>query len=74
VKKVISAGLGLYIARTLVEMNGGRIHLGPAALGGTAFEVVLLEAGWALAVPLVGLILWPITPAVLLYAVLVLIG
>ena len=35
---------------------------------------LLAEAGWALAVPLAGLALWPRTPAVLVYAVLVLVG
>jgi len=35
---------------------------------------LLLEAGWALAIPIIGVFLWPWTPAVLVYAVLVIIG
>ena len=35
---------------------------------------LLAEAGWALAVPAAGLLLWPWTAAVLVYAVLVLVG
>jgi beta-carotene hydroxylase len=35
---------------------------------------LLAEAGWACAVPLAGLVLWPWTAAVLVYAILVLVG
>jgi beta-carotene hydroxylase len=35
---------------------------------------LLAEAGWAIAVPVAGILLWPWTPAALLYAVLVLVG
>ncbi|MFO0807479.1 MAG: fatty acid desaturase [Gemmataceae bacterium] len=35
---------------------------------------LLLEAAWAFLVPLVGLALWPLTPAVLVYAGLVVVG
>jgi beta-carotene hydroxylase len=35
---------------------------------------LLLEAGWAGAVPVAGILVWPWTPAVLVYAVLALVG
>lgn len=35
---------------------------------------LLAEAGWALAVPAAGMLLWPLTPAVLIYAVLAVVG
>lgn len=35
------SGLGLYIARTLVELNGGTVSLGASPLGGTSFEISL---------------------------------
>jgi beta-carotene hydroxylase len=35
---------------------------------------LLAEACWAFAVPAAGVLLWPWTPAVLVYAVLVLVG
>jgi two-component system sensor histidine kinase KdpD len=35
------SGLGLYIARTLVEMNGGTMRLGPSPAGGAAVDVVM---------------------------------
>jgi signal transduction histidine kinase len=38
------SGLGLYIARTLVEMNGGTVSLGTTPLGGTSFEIKLAAA------------------------------
>jgi len=33
------SGLGLYIARTLTEQNGGRLTLSDSTAGGTAFEI-----------------------------------
>jgi len=35
------AGLGLYIAKTLSEMNDGRLEIGVARSGGTRFTIVL---------------------------------
>jgi len=35
------SGLGLYIARTLTELNGGTLTLGASASGGTSFEIRL---------------------------------
>ena len=35
------SGLGLYIARSLTEQNGGRLALGDSGAGGTAFEIRL---------------------------------
>jgi two-component system, OmpR family, sensor histidine kinase KdpD len=35
------SGLGLSIARSLVELNGGRLRLGEAAGGGALFEIAL---------------------------------
>ena len=40
---VPGSGLGLYIARSLVELNGGALSLGAAPLGGTAFDIMLPE-------------------------------
>jgi two-component system sensor histidine kinase KdpD len=37
-------GLGLYIARNLVESNGGRVEIGSSAGGGARFDIVLPEA------------------------------
>ena len=42
--KVPGSGLGLYIARTLAEMNGGVLSLSVSPLGGTAFEIELPES------------------------------
>jgi len=39
------AGLGLAIARGIVEAHGGGIHARPAATGGSIFEVVLPATG-----------------------------
>ncbi len=41
---VPGSGLGLSIARSLVQMNGGSLRLADAAAGGTAFEVALPRA------------------------------
>ena len=38
-------GLGLFIAKRLVEMNGGRIRLESAQPTGAAFEILLPRAG-----------------------------
>ncbi|HEV8266617.1 MAG TPA: ATP-binding protein, partial [Thermoanaerobaculia bacterium] len=38
------SGLGLYLARTLVEMNGGRVEIGESERHGTRFEILLPEA------------------------------
>jgi two-component system sensor histidine kinase KdpD len=38
---VPGSGLGLYIARTLTELNGGTLALGKSESGGTAFEIRL---------------------------------
>jgi two-component system, OmpR family, sensor histidine kinase KdpD len=38
---VPGTGLGLWIARSLVEMNGGRLTLGDSPTGGTLFEIEL---------------------------------
>ena len=38
---VPGSGLGLYIARTLTELNGGALALGKSESGGTAFEIRL---------------------------------
>ncbi|HET9794101.1 MAG TPA: DUF4118 domain-containing protein [Thermoanaerobaculia bacterium] len=35
------SGLGLYIAKTLTEQNGGRLSLAASTTGGTAFEIRL---------------------------------
>lgn len=35
------SGLGLYIAKTLTEQNGGRLSLGASPAGGTTFEIRL---------------------------------
>src|SRR5208282_4775833 len=35
---------------------------------------LLLEAGWALGVPIAGIVLWPVLPEVLVYSLLVLVG
>ena len=37
-------GLGLYIAKQIVDAHGGRIDLSPSALGGAAFTIVLPDA------------------------------
>jgi two-component system sensor histidine kinase KdpD len=43
---VPGSGLGLYIARTLTDLNGGTLALGRSESGGTAFEIRLpAEAG-----------------------------
>jgi two-component system OmpR family sensor kinase len=34
-------GLGLYIAKTLSEMNDGRLEIGSAPSGGTRFAIAL---------------------------------
>jgi signal transduction histidine kinase len=39
------AGLGLAIARGIVEAHGGHIHAGPAVDGGSTFEVSIPAAG-----------------------------
>jgi two-component system sensor histidine kinase KdpD len=41
---ISGTGLGLYIARNLVVLNGGRIELGASAAGGTRFDIVLPRA------------------------------
>ena len=41
---VPGTGLGLFIARSLVEMNGGSLRLAAAPDGGTAFEIALPRA------------------------------
>lgn len=41
---VSGTGLGLYIARNLVALNGGRIELGDSPAGGTRFDIVLPAA------------------------------
>ena len=38
---VAGTGLGLWIARSLVEMNGGRLTLADSPTGGTLFEIEL---------------------------------
>jgi two-component system sensor histidine kinase KdpD len=40
-KEVPGSGLGLSIARSLVELNGGRLRLGEAEGGGALFEIAL---------------------------------
>ncbi len=40
-KEVEGSGLGLSIARSLVELNGGRLRLGEAEGGGALFEIAL---------------------------------
>ena len=43
---VAGSGLGLYIARTLTELNGGTLLLGTSPAGGTSFEIRFpIEAG-----------------------------
>jgi signal transduction histidine kinase len=37
-------GLGLFIAKRLVEMNGGRVRLAASKPGGTRFEILLPRA------------------------------
>ena len=40
-KEIPGSGLGLSIARSLVELNGGRLRLANAPGGGALFEIVL---------------------------------
>jgi len=40
-RDVPGSGLGLFIARSLVGLNGGRLRLGEAEGGGTLFEIAL---------------------------------
>ena len=40
-KEVVGSGLGLSIARSLVELNGGRLRIGEAEGGGALFEIAL---------------------------------
>ncbi len=40
-RDVPGSGLGLFIARSLVQLNGGRLRLHEAAGGGTLFEIAL---------------------------------
>ncbi len=40
-RDVPGSGLGLFIARSLVALNGGRLRLGEAEGGGTLFEIAL---------------------------------
>jgi len=45
-REIPGSGLGLYIARTLTELNGGSLTLQTSASGGTSFEIRLpLEPG-----------------------------
>lgn len=44
-RDVPGSGLGLFIARSLVALNGGRLRLGEAEGGGTLFEIALPRAG-----------------------------
>ena len=37
-------GLGLFIARRLIEMNGGRVRLAPSEPAGTRFEILVPRA------------------------------
>jgi two-component system sensor histidine kinase KdpD len=41
VRETPGSGLGLFIARSLVGLNGGRLRLGEAEGGGTLFEIAL---------------------------------
>ena len=41
---VPGSGLGLSIAKSLVELNGGRLRLGATERGGTLFEILLPRA------------------------------
>ncbi len=40
-RDVPGSGLGLFIAKSLVALNGGRLRLAEAEGGGTLFEIAL---------------------------------
>jgi two-component system sensor histidine kinase KdpD len=44
VRETPGSGLGLFIARSLVGLNGGRLRLGDAKGGGTLFEIALARS------------------------------